>query len=198
MTFRSIVAATAILFSLSGSYAQTEWQADALAAAIAYHGANRPPQCTAQTPDAAPPDRHELQIGEETAARQALLVRFECRIGAYNRTSVFILSDQHGTVSEVVFPSPVVDVRYRPGSQDRIVEAITMTGTRQSREVVNPVYDPDSRGMIERDKWRGAGDAYSITHWSFKDGRFQITLFAVDASFDGQDNPRTLIQRDIW
>lgn len=140
----------------------------------------------------------ELQLGEETAARQALLVEFPCQIGAYNQTAVYLLSDQHGVVSEVLFPSPQVDVRYADATDPKVVEEIVLTEIPNMREVVNPSYDSSSRTMAERNKWRGLDDAYSTTQWGFKHGKFEIMLFAVDASFDGKDNPQTLMRNEIW
>lgn len=172
------------------------WQADAVAKAVDYHLANPPENCI--VPDGSvEPASFELQVGEETAARQALVVEMPCQIGAYNQTAVYLLSDQHGTVSEVVFPSPQVDVRYA-GDDSVTVEDITITETPEMREVVNPSFDADSRTVTERNKWRGLGDAYTVTQWGFKNGKFEIMSFAVDASFDGEDNPQTLIENEIW
>lgn len=175
---------------------ESGWQADAVARAVDYHLANPPEPCIVPDRSIAPAS-FELQLGEETAARQALLVEFPCQIGAYNQTAVYLLSDQHGTVSEVVFPSPQVDVRYA-GDGSVTVEDITITETPALREVVNPSYDADGRTMTERNKWRGLGDAYAMTQWGFKNGKFEIMSFAVDASFDGEDNPQTLIENEIW
>lgn len=82
---------------------ETGWQADAIARAVDHHIANLPEPC--MEPDRSiEPASFEQQVGEETAARQALLVELPCQIGAYNQTAVYLLSDQRGTVSEVVFP----------------------------------------------------------------------------------------------
>ena len=152
------------------------------------------------TPDgsAREPASFELQVGEETAARQALIVEFPCQIGAYNQTSVYLLSDQQGAVSEIVFPSPKFDVAYEGEGATATADKIVIYETPYLREVVNPSYDPASRTMSERNKWRGLGDAYTQTRWQFKNGKFEITYFAVDATFDGEDNPVVLIEREIW
>jgi hypothetical protein len=192
-----LIAASLVLASQPTLAQDAGWQADAVARAVDYHLANPPEPCL--VPDRSiEPAHFELQIGEETAARQALLIELPCQIGAYNQTAIYLLSDQHGTVSEVVFPSPQVDVRYAGEGDSASVEDVVITETPELREVVNPSYDPDSRTMTERNKWRGAGDAYGLTQWGFKNGKFAIMLFAVDASFDGKDNPQTLIENDIW
>lgn len=191
-------AAAAILLMLPSAAAEEDWKRDALAKALEHHTANLPPLCV--EPDASGEElaSYELQVGEETAARQALIVEFPCQVGAYNRTAVYLLSDQNGTVSEIVFPSPKFDVTYDGEGQDADVTDITIYETPELREVVNPSYDSSSRTMTERNKWRGLGDAYTATRWDFKNAKFEITYFAVDATFDGKDNPMVLIDREIW
>lgn len=147
-----------------------------------YHLENPLELCVVPDRSAIEPASFELQIGEETTARQALLVEFLCQIGAYNQTAVYLLSDQHGKVSEVVFPSPQVDVRYSDESENATVENVSITAKPDVREVVNSSYDTASRTMTERNKWRGLGDAYSTTQWGFKNGKFEIMHFAVDVS----------------
>lgn len=173
-----------------------DWRAKALIDAAAWHAANLPEGC--ERPQGYTPSGHELQIGEESAARQALLIGFPCQKGAYNQTEVFLMADQHGIITEVLFPSPAVEVVWPDDDQSQPPLSVTVTETRDLREVVNPDYDPASRMMRERNKWRGQNDAYSLTEWSYKDGRFQLVHFAVDASFDGQDNPETLIRNEVW
>ena len=198
MRFFATLLFGATVFALPSVAQEADWQPAARDKAIAYHEANMPDECSIPVGDAASVPGHELQIGEETAARQALIMEFPCQAGAYNTTSVFLLSDQHGTVSEVFFPSPQVDVTYADKAEATVVEGIVITGSPLVREVVNPVYDSSSRSMTERNKWRGLGDAHSVTQWGFKNGKFEIMLFAVDATFDGQDNPVTLIETEIW
>lgn len=175
MPSRLMIVTSAILLAVPATAQEGGWQADAVAKAQDYHAANLPPLCMEPSASETEPASFELQVGEETAARQALIVEFPCQIGAYSQTAVYLLSDQHGTVSEIVFPSPKFDVNY-----------------------VGPSYDSSSRTMSERNEWRGMGDAGTKTHWQFKNGKFEIIYFAVDATFDGKDNPVVLIKRDIW
>ncbi|WEK03422.1 MAG: hypothetical protein P0Y65_14625 [Candidatus Devosia phytovorans] len=193
-----ILAASAALLTLPSAAQEGYWQADAVAKALDHHMANRPELCMELDPSQTEPASFELQVGEETAARQALIVEFPCQIGAYSVTSVYLLSDQHGTVSEIVFPSPKFDVAYDGEGEDQTVRDIVIYETPYLREVVNPSYDSSSRTMSERNKWRGLGDAYTETRWGFKQGKFEITYFAVDATFNGEADPIVLIDRDIW
>lgn len=188
----------ATLLALPAAAQEPGWQTDAVKKALDYHIAHRPELCIAADRSSMKPKSFELQVGEETAARQALIVEFPCQIGAYSVTSVYLLSDQHGEVSELTFPSPKFEVTYDGDGANQTVKDIVITGTPSLREVANPSYDPSSRTMSERNKWRGLGDAYTITRWGYKQGKFEIMYFAVDASFDGKDNPIVLIDRDIW
>lgn len=171
------------------------WKAQALKDAQVKHAQSMPETCReflAKNPGHEGPVRsYDLPIGEDTAARQALLVQFLCRRGAYNETYVFILADQYGTASEVIFPSPKLTQPAAGGD-------VTIEAMIDSREVVNASYDVPSRTMSEHDKWRSAGDAATISRWGFRDGRFQMSYFALDETFDGQQNKRVLIERDIW
>ncbi len=193
-----IIAAGTIIAMVPAQAQQSDWQAGAVERAIEYHLEKVPEPCVVPERSGLEPAHFELQLGEETAARQALLVEFPCQIGAYNYSAVYLLSDQHGVVSEAFFPSPQVDVRYADETDPTMVEEIVLTEIPNMREVVNPSYDSSSRTMTERNKWRGLGDAYSTTQWGFRHGKFEIMLFAVDASFDGEDNPQTLMRNEIW
>lgn len=162
------------------------------------HLETNPPNCS---PNAAAPRRsaevaYPLRIGEESASREALLVQFPCRLGN-NRSYVYIIADQHGAASPVMFPAPMIDVRHAGDDENGPVESIAITSTIDKRDVVNARYDPDTRTMEETKKW-SPRTAYSRTRWVFRDGKFQITYFAVDATYDGNHNPQPLIERNIW
>lgn len=193
-----MLAASTVLLAMPGVAQEEGWQADAVAKALDYHVANRPKLCIKLDPSQTQPASFELQIGEETAARPALIVEFPCQIGAYSVTSVYLLSDQHGTVSEIVFPFPKFDIEYDQEGADQTVKNIVIYETPYRREVCNPSYDASSRTMSERNNWREQGDAYTETRWGFKHGKFEISYFAVDATFNGEDDPIVLIDRDIW
>jgi hypothetical protein len=45
-------------------------------------------------------------------------------------------------------------------------------------------------------KWRGVGDASANGTWAFKNGRFVLVKYDVDASYDGEINPQTVIDYD--
>lgn len=186
---KALVCTPIMMASVSMAVHAGEWQAEAIAEAMTEHGKNPPQECT-ETPSE-PSATYALWLGEDTAARDALFVEFPCRIGAYNASYVYLLADQNLVVTPILFPSPIISEPNSDGEVE-IIETIN------SREVVNPRYDSNSRTMIEHNKWRGLDDAYTETHWGFRDGRFQIMSFAVDARLDGEREPVALIERDIW
>lgn len=198
-------AALVVLATFGAALPETRaetWQEAALVRALDRHRNDKPEQCDRE-PSRSPTssdtvETFDLWFGEDTAARDALLVRVPCRQGAYNVSFVFYLADEWGAVSAVTVPSPQVEIRYRDGSDERIVEKITLREAVDAPEVVNARFDPDSRELVERDKWRARDDAYTETKWGFRNGRFELIRFAVDATFNGRDDPVVLISRDIW
>ncbi len=193
------LAAGLMVLAVSEVAAQ-DWRDAALTRAHEVHLATLPDSCAPESFGtlAGQTAHWPLFLGEGDAAREALLVRFPCLLGAYNEVHVFVLSDQNGVATPVFFPSPQISIRWVPGSGDAIAEAITQTGEAEMREVVNPDYDPDARVVTEYNKWRGLGDAHSMTRWGYVEGRFRLMRFEVDASYDGEINPVLLISRDIW
>lgn len=198
MRHAAVLVACALGLSWPATTHAEQWQTDAIAKALAYHAAHLPELCLPPEGSEMLPGHFELQIGEDTAARQALIVELPCQIGAYSQTAVYLLSDQHGRVSEITFPAPRIEVTYAGEGEAASVDRIDILEVPQRREVINPDYDSASRTMSERNEWREVGDAYSLTRWGFKNGKFEITYFAVDATFDGEDNPIVLIEREIW
>ncbi len=198
MRFRPMIMSSVFLLALPAVAQETAWQAEAIQKALDYHAANLPELCVSPVDTEMEPASFKLQVGEETAARQALIVELPCQFGAYSQTAVYLLSDQHGAVSEILFPTPKFDVIYSGEGEAATVEKIVIYETPYRREVGNGLYDPDSRTMSERNNWRELSDAYTETRGAFKHGKFEIVYFAVDATFDGKDNSIVLIERDIW
>lgn len=198
MLVKFLTITSAVLPMFFGTAFAADWRKEALTKAVDFHTSNRPEICNKPDDASTDPISFEMKIGEETASLAALLVEFPCRAGAYNSTAVYLLSDEHGKMSEVFFPSPKIDVTYLGEGENAPVKDIVITETRSLREVINPTYDADRRTMTERNKWRGVGDAYTLIEWGFKNGKFELMHLSVDASYDGKDDPQTLIERDIW
>ena len=128
----------------------------------------------------------------EDPERTAVLFRFFCFSGAYNEIHIYYLADDEGALSPLYFAEPAYDVRYA-GDTDETVEAITVTGFATTGQLVNSGYDPQARVITAHSQWRGLGDASSQGTWMFVDGGFRLVRYEVDASYDGEINPRVLI-----
>lgn len=198
MPSRLLVLTGAMLLVIPASAQDADWQSQAINRAIEYHAANRPGFCVPPDTSFMDPASFELQVGEDTAARQALIVEFPCQIGATSQTSVYLLSDQRGTVSEIVFPSPKFDIVYQGEGQTGPVDRFVLYETPYLREVANAQYESSSRTMSERKEMQELGGADTETRWQYKNGKFEITYFAVDAPSDGERGPIVLIEREIW
>lgn len=198
MLVKFLTISSAVLPMLFGTAFAADWRKEAVTKAVEFHTSNRPENCNAPDGASKSPASFELPVEEEAGKRTALLVEFPCQIGAYNSTAVYLLSDEHGKVSEVLFPSPKIEATYLGEGENAPVKDIIVTETQSLREVVNPTYDADKRIMTERNKWRGVGDAYTLIKWDFNNGRFEIIHLSVDASYDGKDDPQTLIENGIW
>ena len=62
---------------------------------------------------------------------------------------------------------------------------------------MNSGYDEDTKTITSYSKWRGVGDASSAGTWIFRNGEFALVKYEVDASYDGEINPETVIDFDM-
>ena len=61
---------------------------------------------------------------------------------------------------------------------------------------MNSFYDDTSKSLQFFAKWRGVGDASSSGSYLFRDGDFTLTKYDVDASYDEEINPETILDYD--
>ncbi len=144
------------------------------------------------------PDSHAIGFhyasdGPETPERTAHLFRFYCMAGAYNENHVYYLADEVGGVRELQFAQPELDIRYENDDLEGKVENVRVMGFATSPILVNSAYDPDTYSITAHNKWRGLGDASTTGVWLFRDGRFTLVQYEVDASYDGEINPLTVL-----
>lgn len=198
--YRILCLPLACFAPLLGSIAlaqEADWRDEAVHRAALHHRNTLPAACDPVGSETSASRTYQLQIGEETAARQALLVEFPCRSIDANASSVFVLSDQHGTVSEVLFLSPFI------ANKDEIDASIPAKDQvridwHTTREVLNGQYDESGRTMVAIEKWPGTEAGYSTTKWGYRDGRFQLMRFAVDADPHGRNELEVLLESRLW
>lgn len=158
------------------------------------------PQCSAIKPDGQvdAPETYTIPFrysssGEDEPESQARLFRFYCGSGAYNESHVYYLYGEVGGLRELQFANPELDVRYESDDSDEKVESMTIIGYQVDDELVNSFYDEATKSITSHAKWRGVGDASSGGIWIFRDGAFTLVKYDVDASYDGEINPETVL-----
>lgn len=136
---------------------------------------------------------HNTTDAEDATESKARLMRFFCDRGAYNESHVFALAASDGTVRLLAFAQPSLDIRYENDNSEGKVEDVNVIGFEDTAELVNSDYDASTRTMTSYAKWRGVGDASTSGTWIFRDGNFSLVKFDVDASYDGEINPETVV-----
>ncbi|MET3661215.1 DUF1176 domain-containing protein [Aquamicrobium ahrensii] len=135
--------------------------------------------------------RHHTR--NDDAEKEARLFRFPCRRGAYNETFVFFLTDDDGGVRQLQFAEPELDIHYANDDIEGKLEAVNVVGYKAADELMNADYDEATYSIVAHSRWRGVGDASSTGTWLFRDGRFSLVQYEVDASYDGEINPQTVL-----
>lgn len=130
---------------------------------------------------------------DDQPEREARLFRFYCGAGAYNETHVYYQYDQSGGLAELRFATPELDIRYENDDIEGAVESVTIVGYVTEDTLVNSSYDESSHTITSANKWRGVGDASDAGVWLFRNGRFTLVKYDVDASYDGEINPETVL-----
>lgn len=125
--------------------------------------------------------------------REARLFRFPCNMAAYNSREVYYLADDSGELRQLQFATPELDIRYENDDSEGKLESIGVIGYRATDQLVNSGYSPETKVIESFDKWRGVGDASTTGRWMFRDGQFTLVKYDVDATYDGEINPESVI-----
>jgi hypothetical protein len=158
-------------------------------------------QCDKQTPDGKPvgePDAYSIHYKDKDAAadepeKETRLFRFFCSMGAYNESAVYYVYDEVAGVRQLQFATPELDIRYENNNTEGKVESIHIVGFQTDDQLVNSNYDDKTLTITSMNKWRGVGDASSSGTYLFRNGNFSLVQYDVDASYDGQVNPQTIL-----
>jgi len=158
-------------------------------------------QCDRGNPDGSPmgePEAYSLHYKDKDAAadqpeRETRLFRFFCSMAAYNESAVYYVADDVMGVRQLQFAEPELDIRYENNNSEGKVEAIHIVGFQTSGWATNSDYDEDTKTISTFNKWRGLGDASSSGTYLFRNGDFSLVQYEVDASYDGQENPQTVV-----
>lgn len=158
-------------------------------------------QCDKQDADGKPigePQVHSIHYKDKDAQptdpeKETRLFRFFCSMAAYNESSVYYIYDDVDGVRQLQFTEPELDIRYENNNSEGKVQSIHVIGFRTTGWATNSDYDDTTKTISTLDKWRGAGDASSAGTYLFRDGDFSLVQYDVDASYDGEQNPQTVI-----
>lgn len=136
--------------------------------------------------------RHEYE-SEDDPEHVVRLFRFFCYRGAYNESHIFYLADEDGRVEQLQFSRPELEIRYEDDDSDKPVESVRIDGFSSRADVVNSDFDEQTQTIWELSKWRGIGDAGSVGRWQFRQGKFRLVYFEVDASYDGEHEAEVVL-----
>lgn len=132
--------------------------------------------------------------GAEGEEEEVTLIRIFCGAGAYNVQHAYYIYRDYEGLTPLPFAEPSFETRYAEEDDiDSALESVTLTGMSASLILVNSEFDPDTMTITSYSLWRGIGDASSSGVWTFRDGAFSLVSYAVDASYDGEVNPETLV-----
>jgi Protein of unknown function (DUF1176) len=167
-----------------------DWPARASEAYAATYREACAPQEEADKLEARKPDIYELKYrGSSDEAdqpdRTVTVYRFFCTRGAYNETHVFFMKNTFDEMQPLAFAQPTIHVEYENEDSEGKVLAVKTVGLESHNQLVNSDVVPAKNTISSYDKWRGIGDASSSGVWVLKDGNFVLSVYYVDASFDG-------------
>lgn len=128
----------------------------------------------------------------------AVIWEFGCEIYAYNTAQVFILATEDG-IGPVALARPSLKIVYdeaaaAPGEADSVIETLEIDGWTADLTPINARFDPATVTITAHTYWRGLGDASDTGSWRLRDQQFHLIRYDVDASYDGEVNPVTLVE----
>jgi len=158
-------------------------------------------QCDKQDTEGKPigePQAYSIHYKDKDAQpndpeRETRLFRFLCSMAAYNESEVYYIWNDVDGVTQLQFTEPELDIRYENNDTEGKLEAIHIIGFHTTGWATNSDYDDKTKTIVTFDKWRGVADASSSGTYLFRNGDFSLVQYDVDASYDGQMNPQTII-----
>lgn len=147
----------------------------------------------APDPDVYPISFRPTYAEADAPLEEATLIRIFCDAGAYNELHVFYLATQLDGLREVSFAEPDLDIRYQDNDSEKPVEDMRIVGFTTTDRLMNSDYVAEDYTISAFSKWRGIADASSTGLWLFRDGEFVLVKYEVDATYDGEINPQTVL-----
>lgn len=125
---------------------------------------------------------------------EVTLVRVYCGSGAYNVQHAYYWVRDYEGLQPLAFAMPAFATQYAVENDiDSELLGVTVTGVTAATILVNSDFDPETLTVTSHSLWRGIGDASSGGTWVFEDGEFALRHYEIDASYDGEFNPQTVL-----
>lgn len=131
---------------------------------------------------------------DDAEKEEVTLIRIFCGAGAYNLQHAYYWYREFDGLQPLAFAEPTFDTKYEDDDLlEGKLESVTVSGMTAATILVNSEFDPETLTVTSHSLWRGIGDASSSGTWMFRDGQFALVSYDVDASYDGEVNPETLV-----
>ncbi len=160
---------------------------------LATYGKQCDKQFLGEEPNAFSINYKDKNAAEGDPDKETRLFEFYCTAAAYNTSSVYYMTDGLDGVLQLQFTEPELDIRYENNDSDGKLLSVTVTGFQTTGWATNPEYDEETRTIRTFNKWRGVGDASDSGTYLFRNGNFSLVQYDVDASYDGEENPQTVV-----
>lgn len=128
---------------------------------------------------------HETDDGPDRTVR---LYQMPCHYGAYNFASIWFIETEYEGLGPLHFAEPELDIDYGDQGSETVVD-VRVIGFATTSSLVNAYFDEKTRTINSFSKWRGVGDASSGGTWIFREGRFVLTNYEVDATYNAEIDP---------
>jgi hypothetical protein len=137
---------------------------------------------------------YQPRWNEDGDTEEVTLYRVWCMSGAYNVNHAYYIETEFDGLLPLTFATPTFDAVYEESDDvDAPLESLTVTGMGTSNFLVNSEFDSETLTISSTSYWRGIGDASSAGTWVFDNGEFTLVQYDIDASYDGEVNPETVV-----
>jgi hypothetical protein len=135
---------------------------------------------------------YPVSWGTDGEEDEITLIRIWCMSGAYNEVHAYYVHREFEGLTPLPFAVPAYKAEYEGDDSEGTLTALKILGMNATTTLINSQYDPETRTITSYSLWRGIGDASEAGTWTFGDGRWALTNFAIDATYDEEVNPEVV------
>ncbi|RVV98668.1 hypothetical protein EKE94_07095 [Mesobaculum littorinae] len=150
--------------------------------------------CPLYFDDPAAPERYDITRGEGEGT--LTVFAFTCDFGAYNRVDAFVIQTNLDGLHVASFAQPALDLTYTDenNTMESELAHLGIAGYETTATLINAAVDERTGQIVTQEKWRGVGDAMSAGTWDLTLQGYVLRDYEVDASYDGELNPVSLLK----